>query len=327
MKKRIFIISIVIGCIFAGILFAQEGRGKGRLTGKLVDKDKKPVAGAKLTLEYVGKSNRLTAVTDKKGKWVFNGLGLGDARIVVEKEDFVTGLILVSVSGISNEPMTLTMHRIDRQQNPDQSSSQPVDSINADFSKAGVLYAEGRYQAALAIYLDIQSQRPGLSAAGFNIAACYMELRCYDDAINELNEVIRKILAGGEEAQGNENGNKELARAYALVGEAYMRQNKFADAEDYLKKSVEIDPSDFTVACNVGDILFAAGRAGESIPFYRLAVTLKPDQPKSYMRLGYAYLDKGDKLAAEENFKKFLELAPGSPEAGSVKQALETIEN
>ena len=120
-------------------------------------------------------------------------------------------------------------------------------------------------------------------------------------------------------------GNSEAAKLYASIGDTYMRQDKLKEAEKYFKKSIEIDPSDHALAYNVAEILFAAGKTEDAIKYYDLAVKIKPDWPKAYLQRGYAYLNKGDMENAVQSMKKFLELAPDSPEAEGVKEVINSL--
>ncbi len=323
MKKQILgsaAVGLLIILAFAWVGLAQEGRGKGRLAGEVQDENKNPLAGVKLTLQYMGYDYQLTAVSDEEGKWAFIGLGMGMVKVSAEKDGYLPAGIQLNVSSVNRNPRQLiTLQRI---ADIKPGTAEKGEISKDTFVKATALYKESKYEAALALFQDFRQQQPDLYQIGINIGNCLLELGRYEEAVKEFQAVADKITAGNPEAKGN----TELARLYASIGDTYMRQDKLAEAEEYFKKSIEIDPSDHLLAYNVGEILFVAGKTDDAIPYYQLAIKIKPDWPKSYVQLGYAYLNKGDTKAAVENLKKFLELAPDSPEAPGVKDIIKSLE-
>lgn len=312
---------LILVMVFSSVPgWGQEGRGKGRLAGDVHDEDNKPIEGVNLNLQYMGYDYQLTAVSDEKGKWAFVGLGRGTVKITAEKDGFLPSSIKVVVSSVNRNPkVDIPMKRVE----DIKPGTGEGGTISKDtFEKATALYKESKYETALALFLDFRKQQPQLYQIGINIGNCYLELRRFDEAIQEFLLVTEKMLTENPEAKGN----TELARIYASIGDTYMRQNKLKEAEEYFKKSIEIDPADHALAYNVAEILFAAGKTDDAITYYKLAIQIKPEWPKSYVQLGYAYLNKGDTKAAVESLKKFVELAPDSPETPGVKEVIKSLE-
>lgn len=320
MKVLIGVIILWFIFSFPANTFAQEGRGTGRLQGTVCDKEKKPVAGVKLTLEYLQFTNKVTSVSESDGSWAILGLGKGMVKITAEKEGFINQTVgPIDVSGASRNPKVniILLKPTDSEVAEVDKGAQSRDM----FTKGSALFKEGKYEAALALFEDFRKQQPDLYQIGINIGNCYLELKRYEEAITEYKTVIDKIIAATPDIKGN----SEVARLYASIGDVYMRQDNLKDAEEYFKKSLEIDPADHALAYNVAEIMFAAGKTEEAINYYKLAIQIKPDWSKSYMQLGYAYLNKGDSAAAIENLKKFLELEPNAPEAEGIKEVIESL--
>jgi tetratricopeptide (TPR) repeat protein len=69
-----------------------------------------------------------------------------------------------------------------------------------------------------------------------------------------------------------------------------------------------------------------AGNPEGAIRYYEMAIRLKPDWPKAYMKLGYAWLNKGDNQKAIESFKKVIDIAPpDDPDADLAKDVIKTL--
>jgi len=320
MKKHIFIglVTVILISAFSLGCWAQEGRGIGRLTGIVMDKDKNPIEGAKLTLEYVQFTAEKTVETDKEGRFAFLGLGKGMVRVKAEKEGFVPGGLQLEVSGANRNPTQYIILQRVTDVKPEENKG---DQAREAFSQANALFKEGKYEAAMALYDDFRKQQPDLYKIGINIGNCLLEMKRYNEAISEFQVVVEKIIAETPDIKGN----TELAKLYASIGDVYMRQDDLKNAEVYFKKSLEVDPSDHALAYNVAEILFAAGQTEEAIKNYKLAIQIKPDWAKSYAQLGYAYLNQGDTALAIENLKKFLELDPNAPEADGIKEVIKSL--
>jgi Flp pilus assembly protein TadD len=321
-KQNLGAAAVVLLIMFAFTLvgWAQEGRGRGRLSGEVQDEDKNPLEGVKITLDYLSYDYELTYVSDEKGDWAFVGLGMGVVKITAEKDGFLSTGIQLSVSSVNRNPKQLIIMKRVKDIKP--GTAEGGDISRDTFVKATALYKESKYEAALALFQDFRKQQPHLYQIAINIGSCCLELGRFEEAIKEFQAVADKITAENPEVKGN----KELARLYASIADTYMRQDKLKEAEEYFKKSIEIDSSDHALAYNVAEILFAGGKTDDAIIYYKLAIQIKPDWPKSYAQLGYAYLNKGDTKSAVENLKKFVELAPDSPETPGVKDIIKSLQ-
>jgi len=321
MKKdlRIPIILICIVFAFSSAIAAQEGRGEGRLRGYVLDTDKNPIEGAKVTLEYLKYDRKLVTTTNKKGKFSFLGLAVGDVRISAEKEGFVLGGNQTRVSGAQKNPTQYIKLKRESEAKPKED---PNAALKDEFAQAIALFNDRKFEEALGLFQSFQEKKPDMYKIGINIGNCYVELQRYKEAIEEFQKVLDKITAENPVLEGN----KTAAQIYATIGDIYMRQDQLKKAEEYFKKSIEIDKSDHALAYNVAEILFVGGKTDDSIKYYNLAIKIKPDWPKSYKQIGYAYLNKGDMKKAIEMFKKFLKLDPDSPEASGIKEVIKSLE-
>ncbi|RPI70272.1 MAG: tetratricopeptide repeat protein, partial [Desulfobacteraceae bacterium] len=290
-----------------------------RLGGVVYDSEKNPLEGVTVLIEYLQFERKLTTTTNDKGQWAFIGLGKGLVKISIEKEGYVKAANQLDISTVNPNPRHfITLQKISEINPEGEKGGESVDT----FKKASALFSERNFEAALALFEDFRTQQPNMYKIGVNIGNCYLELQRFDEAIQEFENVAQKIIAESPEVKGN----TELARLYASVGDTYMRKNDLKKAEEYFKKSIEIDPKDHALAYNVAEILFAAGKTDEAINYYKTAITIKPDFAKSYMQMGYAYLNAGNTAEAIKALKKFLELEPNSSDADSIKEVIKSIQ-
>jgi len=298
--------------------YSQEGRGQGRLIGSVVDEAGNPVEGAKITLRYERFTNTLTTTSNANGQWGFIGLGRGDITLTVEKEGFAESVIPLQVSGIKQNPQP----KVILKKKTDNAASGLSERSREMLLQGSALFEEKKYAAAAALYQEFLDENPGVYQIRLSLANCHLELQNYDQAIAEF----QKVLEGLNAEPAEKKDIKIVAQLYASIGEAYLAQNKFKEAEEYFVKSIDINPSDSALPYNVAEILMQAGNPEGAIRYYEMAIGLKPDWPKAYLKLGYAWLNKGDNPKALESFKKVIEIAPpDDPDVALAKDVIKAL--
>ena len=75
----------------------------------------------------------------------------------------------------------------------------------------------------------------------------------------------------------------------------------------------------------MGEIFFSNNNPDGAIKYYTLATEIKPQWAVPHVKLGYAYLNKGDIPSAKASFKRFLELDTGSEEAETIREILKSL--
>ena len=319
MKKFKVIISFFLFVsVFSNFLIAQEGRGEARLKGVVVDKDGNPIEGADVKLESLVHKLIMTTKTDEKGRWSFIGLGKTVVKIKTSKEGYTPTIISeLHVSAIKNPEQEIVLKKITDIESLEENNPKTL------YLKGEKLYNQGEYEKALAVFKELVGTQPKLYKARVNIGNCYIKLKQYDEAIEEFKFVLEKL----KEEKENLKGNKTASSIYASLGELYMDRNDFEKAKEYFEKSINIDPSNHALSYTVAEILFNSNKIDEAIHYYELAAKIKPDWPKSYLKLGYCYLNKGEKKTAINYLNKFVELSPeNDPQVNAVKNIIKQLE-
>jgi tetratricopeptide (TPR) repeat protein len=317
-RRIISVSALTLALVITG-LFGQEGRGMGRLAGIVVDEAGNPVEGAAVSLEYLQLANKLATTSNARGQWAFIGLGKGVISLTVTKEGFLPATIQLDISGVKRnaEPKIVL-----KKPTGDVKKEGLTDASKEILLQGNALFEEKKYAEALALYQDFIAKFPDLSKVRLNIANCYIELQEYDKAIAEYQKVLD--ILGAEPPEKRDV--KLTGQIYAGIGDAYLRQNKFPEAEQFFKKSIELDPADHALAYNVAEIMMQAGNADEAIRYYETAIRIKPDWPKTYLKLGYAWLNKGNIKIALEAFAKCVEIGPADdPDVVQAKDIIKKI--
>jgi Tfp pilus assembly protein PilF len=302
--------------ISGGLALAQAGRGVARMGGSVVDKDGNPVAGAKITavFDQPGGST-FEATTDKKGDWGIMGVGTGSWIITASAPGFLPVSTGAQISQLSKNPKIVL--KLEKQAAgsgivQDEATFQTLEEGNAFFK-------DGKYDTALMMYEEFLTKNPGAYQVLLNIGDCYREKGEYETAIQKYNLLIEQAAA--DTAMGKTIGAKGLA----AIGLCYLKQDKLAESQEYFKKSIEMAPQDENLPYNVAEIYFSNQQIDDAIRYFEMAIQIKPDWADPYLRVAFAYLNKGDNVKAAENLEKFIKLEPETERTAQAKAILDAI--
>lgn len=315
-------LAIGLGLVLLGsplFLDAQEGLGRGRVSGNVKDEYGAPIEGARVSVQHLAAAALLEATSDKKGHFAIAGFGSGMWRFTVVKEGYLTLTKDIEIHQLrANSPLDVVMKKVagiaDLQ--ADQSGLQVLDQGNA-------LVEKGEYDEAIKIFDDFLAKYPEVYQARLNLASAYLKKGDLDRAEAGFKAVLEKALP--TEA-GAERDKSSAIRALSGLGEMALRKGDFESAQKNFTQALEISPEDEAAAYNVGEIFFSNQKLDEAIQYFEMAIQIKNTWPKPYYKLGLVYLNKGDYPKAIENLNKFVELDPQNPEVPNVKNIIAAIE-
>jgi Tfp pilus assembly protein PilF len=302
--------------LMSGLALAQAGRGTARMNGVVLDPAGKPVVGAKVTAVFTQSGgSTFEATTDKKGEFVFMGVGTGNWDVTVNAQGYLPVTQRVATSQLNKNPkVTISLEKKAEGTGivQDEATFQMLEEGNAFFK-------EGKYDTALLMYEDFLAKNPGAYQVNLNIGDCYREKGEYDKAIETYNKLVTQSAA--DQTMGKTLGAKGLA----AIGLCYLRQGKLTESQEYFKKSIEMAPQDENLPYNVAEIYFSNQQVDDAIRYFEMAIQIKPDWPDPYLRVAYAYLNKGDSAKAAENLEKFIKLEPETERTAQAKSILDAI--
>jgi tetratricopeptide (TPR) repeat protein len=320
-KQILFSVAVVLAVfIVSSILPAQEGRGKGRVIGVVLDEDNNPIEGVEIHMQATNFNFSMTTKSNAKGKWGFFGFGRDVFKFTFNKESYLTTSTGLALSGANKNPD----QSIILKKGPKIPKGAIVvsEALKADLKKANALFKEEKYTEALPYYEAIVQKKPEVYKMRYNLANCLKELKMYPRAIEEYEKVIEGLKKDNPDIKGK----KIAAEIYVNLGSIYLEQKKFDEAAKNYMTSMEIaPPTDAAVAYNVAEICFSAEKIADAVKYYKLAIELRPEFAGYYKKLGYAYLNLGDIDTAKTYFQKFLEMAPNDPDAPSIKDILSSL--
>lgn len=324
MAKRIAIIVcfflLLIG--FATAVSAQEGRGRGRVRGEVLDEEGNPIVGADVVAVHLESGTTFTGKTDKKGAWAVAGLGSGVFRFTVSVEGYGTTVHETKVSQFSrnNPPLVFTLKK-DKLSDVSLPSIQDIESL-ALFEEGNRLYEEKNYSGAADKFEKFLEKNPHLFQLNLNLGNCFREMGEFEKALETYEKILNKV----KEEKGSYEGDESAARAFASIGETYIKKGDLEKANDSLQQAMALFPDDEALAFNVGEIFFTQREIDKAIEYYRMAIKINENWGPPHRQIGYAYLNKGDYRAAIDSFKKFIEVAPEDPRAAEIGALIPKLE-
>ena len=312
------LVLILIG--FPLVLRAQEGLGRGRMSGDIKDESGAPIEGARVSAQHLTAAALLEGTSDKKGHFAIAGFGTGMWRFTVVKEGYLTLIKDIEVRQLkTNPPVDLVMMK----KVTGMAALQTDQSGLQAFDQGNVLIEEGKYDEAIKIFEDFLAKYPEVYQTRLNIASACFKKGDLVRAEAEFKTVLEKAIP----AQADAKQDKASAiRALSGLGEMALRISDFDLAQKYFAQALQISPENEVAAYNVGEIFFSNQKLDEAVRYFEMAIQIKSSWPKPYYRLGLVYLNKGDYPKALENLNKFVELDPQNPEAPNVKNTIAAIE-
>ncbi len=304
---------------FPAILAAQEGLGRGRVTGDVKDESGAAIEGVHILVQIQGGDTQFESKTDKKGHFAVAGLGTGIWKFTASKEGFVTAVKSQEVRQLRvNEAVELVLKKA-TQVEALQSDKAGLEAID----KGNALADAGRLDEALAIFDEFLVKYPDLYQVRLNIASVCMKKGDTARAETEYGMVIEKSLPADPALPQDKSS---AIRALSGLGELALKNGNFEKASQNFARALQISPEDEAAAYNVGEIFFSNQKNDEAVQYFELATKIKNTWPKPYYRLGLVYLNMGNYPKALENLNRFLELDPQNPEAANVRNIVSTLE-
>jgi CubicO group peptidase (beta-lactamase class C family) len=137
-------------------------------------------------------------------------------------------------------------------------------------------------------------------------------------AAEEVAKRFKNIMEGKEYPEPDVTMNMRLYKILSENGTDEL-EKKFKDVlKDYNEKYIDIHLNIF------GYELMQDGKIDLAIEVFKLNAKLFPKVPNVWDSLGEAYMNKGDKPLAIENYKKVLELDPNNQNAKKMLEKLES---
>jgi tetratricopeptide (TPR) repeat protein len=304
MRKTLLLVVCVL-LVLSVALAAQTYKGKGRISGIILDQDGNPIEGVTVKLFSLRGNSGFEIQSDQDGKWVAAWLRGGGWNIDFEKFGYEPKNLSVSVSeaGKRMPPMEVRMTKIE--------GLVISEELKADLTKGNNLFNEGQYDEAMAVYGKMLEENPDIYILNKNIGNCHFEMEQYEEAETYYQKILDK--------------DPEDSDAKIAIGNCYANKGENETALEWYGKVEFESIKDATVLYNVGTNLYNSGNYTEALRYYQRSVEVQPDNLDGIYQLGLCNLTLGNKAEAITTFEKYLEKDADSDRAAQVRNFLDYL--
>jgi tetratricopeptide (TPR) repeat protein len=294
----------------------------GRLKGKVVDAENKPVEGASIVMESKEMNRKISTKTDKRGEYT---QFLAPATYVV-----------TASKGNLNQTVEVKVSIDEKEQNftlkagggsgtgPSEADRKKAEAemaaVKSTFEQGVTLSNEAKYDEAVAKFNEVLVKVPKCTECQTNIAAIYMRKKEYDSA----EAAYKKAL----------EINPSSAEAYMGLANVYNAQKKFDQATEAGAQAQKLLSApggtaggavNASAVFNQGVIAWNAGKIPDAQKLFEQAVAADPKMSEAHYWLGMAMVNQGKLPEAVKSFEEYLKLDASGQYAEQAKGMLAAI--
>ncbi len=307
MKSLRTTVLLLAAVLTASVALAQGSRGSGRISGKVVDEQNKPIVGVTVKAQKVGETQVFTATTNNKGEWALGGLAGGQWNVDFEKEGLDTVKKSVNVTENSRvPPMPITMK-------PAPPKVDPNAEINKEMQRAGEHVQAGRLAEARKIYEDLLAKYPNVHQFHNFIGRTYAAENNFEKSIEHVTIALEKDPANLETKM--------------LLAELYQNAGKKEEAQKLLDTIDMTQAKDPFVFMNAAINKINEGKAQDAIDILTKLAAQFPNEASIFYYRGRAHLVANKWDEAKADLEKFVAANPESSakEVADAKKILEQL--
>lgn len=304
-------LAVLVAVAMAMPVWAQS---TGMCKGRVVDKDNKPVEGAKVTIAFKdGISRTYEVKTNKKGEYIQIGLPPGNYKVSAEKEKLgaqafdarvrlgdAAEVNFVLAPGAAGVTMT-------------KEEAAKAVAVKKLFEEGVAASRANDHDGAIAKFNEALVALPSCFDCYYNIGFAYAQKKEFDKAEAAFQKALEL--------------KPEYVEAYNGLATVYNAQKRFDDAQKASQKAAELAAAAGPTAggggvdalYNQGVISWNAGKAEEAKASFEAALKIKPDHADSHYQLAMCYVNLGKLTEAAGEFEEYLKLAPEGQYAAQAK--------
>jgi cytochrome c-type biogenesis protein CcmH/NrfG len=297
-------------------------RARFSISGTLRDSgDNRSIEGAKVDLRAVTGATIGSSFTGVNGGFQFDGIPGGSYIVAVQQAGYDPVNEQVQVGDASIFGMQIELHR--------NGASGPVPGHGQATVSAHELSAPRKAQEAMAkgTRLLYDKSEYGHSITEFQRAI--LAYPTYYEAYAQMGIAYVNMgdMANAEQAfrKSYELSDGKYVSACFLLAKLLTYTQRFADAEPIARRGLETDPQSWQSSEELSRALLGQHRAAEAEQYARAAVDIQPKEPRLQILLADIHLETRNYEAMLGDLEKYLELAPNGTFAAKAKETRDKL--
>lgn len=181
------------------------------------------------------------------------------------------------------------------------------------YDLATVYSRKKKYALAEQRYLQALQLRPGFALARYSLGLTYMEMKRWDDAIDQLAIASEDLVFSEQEMAG------------INLGLAYLGKGNTPMALSILRRHVVDNQQNPMAHLALGRVYYAESKFNLAINEYDAALRIAPDFSQAHYYLGLAYEAVKKNEAARNAFQQVIRLTPYTEIGQLAKERLDAL--
>lgn len=301
-------LSITLGFLLTlGLLGAPAQAQTGTARGKVLDQDGKPIADAKVLLEYQGgRTQKYETQTNKKGEFIQVGVYPGPYKITVTRDGYQGSYVDIRIS--LGDPTIVPDFRLVSAKAAAAAAGPSQGEIRSQFEKASKLTQAGQLDEAEALYKEILTKAPSVPEVHYNLGYIYSQRKDWATAEAEFLKALEL--------------RPDYSDAVIALARAYQDSGNEAKAKETIDKAVAAAPNDGKLLYNLAIFHVNAGKQQEAMEALLKAEAADPSNPEIQYHLGTILVGQNKVTEAVERLEKYVAMSPSNPQNLATAQAL-----
>jgi tetratricopeptide (TPR) repeat protein len=174
--------------------------------------------------------------------------------------------------------------------------------------------AEGQYRAWLSLGQVIETSKPDEAMAAFRKAADLQPKEAEPHVAAGHIMELQKHYSEAEEEYKKALALDPASDALTGLANAYMQEHSFPEAEEYLRKLVQLHPEEAAAHIQLGRVLAAQGKNDDAIAELQSGLKIAPGDISAQRDLAETYVTAGKMAEAESAYRVLMVAHPQDTE-------------
>ena len=147
--------------------------------------------------------------------------------------------------------------------------------------------------------------------------------------IRDSAVLARQTVESAATAQKREQLENQLAvdptnfQVLVQAGNLHFDSQNFPGAADYYRRALEVSPNNVNISTDLGTALYYSNRIDDAVAAFQRSLSIEPNHPQSLFNMGILLLEeRNDKAGAIRLWERLVEANPEYPQVEMVNEEI-----